>query len=214
MSLLVNEIFFSIQGESVYSGRPCVFVRLTGCNLRCSYCDTHYAYENGTIMEIDTIIKKVHSYKNQLVEVTGGEPLIQPETPLLIYNLLESGFEVMMETNGSLDISLVDQRCMKIVDIKCPSSMESEKNNLENLKKLNMKDQVKFVMGTRKDYEYALGIVRLIPTDFPGHHILFSPVFGKIQPAKIAKWILEDNLEVRFHTQLHHIIWPDGEKKR
>lgn len=214
MSLLVNEIFFSIQGESVYSGRPCVFVRLTGCNLRCSYCDTHYAYENGTIMEIDTIIKKVHSYKNQLVEVTGGEPLIQPETPLLIYNLLESGFEVMMETNGSLDISLVDQRCMKIVDIKCPSSMESEKNNLENLKRLNMKDQVKFVMGTRKDYEYALGIVRLIPTDFPGHHILFSPVFGKIQPAKIAKWILEDNLEVRFHTQLHHIIWPDGEKKR
>ncbi|NNK86466.1 MAG: radical SAM protein [Desulfobacterales bacterium] len=214
MSLVVNEIFFSIQGESVYSGRPCVFVRLTGCNLRCSYCDTHYAYENGTIMEIDTIIKKVHSYKNQLVEVTGGEPLIQPETPLLIYNLLESGFEVMMETNGSLDISLVDQRCMKIVDIKCPSSMESEKNNLENLKRLNMKDQVKFVMGTRKDYEYALGIVRLIPTDFPGHHILFSPVFGKIQPAKIAKWILEDNLEVRFHTQLHHIIWPDGEKKR
>ncbi|MBT8374287.1 MAG: radical SAM protein [Deltaproteobacteria bacterium] len=214
MSLVVNEIFFSIQGESVYSGRPCVFVRLTGCNLRCSYCDTHYAYENGTIMEIDTIIKKVHSYKNQLVEVTGGEPLIQPETPLLIYNLLKSGFEVMMETNGSLDISFVDQRCMKIVDIKCPSSMESEKNNLENLKRLNMKDQVKFVMGTRKDYEYALGIVRLIPTDFPGHHILFSPVFGKIQPAKIAKWILEDNLEVRFHTQLHHIIWPDGEKKR
>ncbi|MBT8350813.1 MAG: radical SAM protein [Deltaproteobacteria bacterium] len=214
MSLVVNEIFFSIQGESVYSGRPCVFVRLTGCNLRCSYCDTHYAYENGTIMEIDTIIKKVHSYKNQLVEVTGGEPLIQPETPLLIYNLLKSGFEVMMETNGSLDISLVDQRCMKIVDIKCPSSMESEKNNLENLRRLNMKDQVKFVMGTRKDYEYALGIVRLIPTDFPGHHILFSPVFGKIQPAKIAKWILEDNLEVRFHTQLHHIIWPDGEKKR
>ncbi|MBT8358158.1 MAG: radical SAM protein [Desulfobacterales bacterium] len=214
MSLVVNEIFFSIQGESVYSGRPCVFVRLTGCNLRCSYCDTHYAYENGTTMEIDTIMKKAHSYKNQLVEVTGGEPLIQPETPLLIYNLLESGLEVMMETNGSLDISLVDQRCMKIVDIKCPSSMESEKNNLENLKRLNMKDQVKFVMGTRKDYEYALGIVRLIPTDFPGHHILFSPVFGKIQPAKIAKWILEDNLEVRFHTQLHHIIWPDGEKKR
>lgn len=214
MSLRVNEIFFSIQGESVYSGRPCVFVRLTGCNLRCSYCDTHYAYEDGTIMEIDTIIKKVHSFKNQLVEVTGGEPLIQPETPLLIYSLLKNGFEVMMETNGSLDISIVDERCMKIVDIKCPSSMESEKNNLENLKRLNMKDQVKFVMGTRKDYEYALEIVRLIPTDFPGHHILFSPVFGKIQPAKIAKWILEDHLDVRFHTQLHHIIWPDGEKKR
>jgi 7-carboxy-7-deazaguanine synthase len=153
MPLLVNEIFFSIQGESVYSGRPCVFVRLTGCNLRCSYCDTLYAYKDGTAMDINAILKKVHSFKCSLVEVTGGEPLTQQETPLLVYHLLESGYEVMMETNGSLDISVVDDRCMKIVDIKCPSSKESDKNDLDNLKRLNMKDQLKFVIGTREDYE-------------------------------------------------------------
>ena len=213
MSLRVNEIFYSIQGESVYSGRPCIFVRLTGCNLRCSYCDTRYAYEDGTEMEIDVIIKKVYSYKCPLVEITGGEPLIQPETPLLIYSFLENGFEVMLETNGSLDISVVDERCMKIVDIKCPSSMESDKNDLGNLKRVNMQDQVKLVIGTRKDYEYAREIIGQTPLDFPGHHILFSPVFGKIQPGKIAKWILEDKLDVRFHLQLHNIIWPEGENK-
>ncbi len=212
MSLLVNEIFYSIQGESVYTGRPCVFVRLTGCNLRCSYCDTLYAYNDGTEMEIEPIIKKVNSFSCPLVEITGGEPLIQPETPLLIYSLLENGHAVMIETNGSLDISVVDDRCMKIVDIKCPSSMEGEKNDLENLKRVNRKDQLKFVIGTRKDYEYAVEIIRLIPSGFPGHHILFSPVFGKMKPSKIAKWILEDKLDVRFHPQLHKIIWPDEDK--
>jgi len=213
MSLKVNEIFYSIQGESVYSGRPCIFVRLTGCNLRCSYCDTRYAYENGTEMDIDAIIKKVHSYKCLLVEITGGEPLVQPETPFLISSFLENGLEVMIETNGSLDISVVDERCMRIVDIKCPSSMESDKNDLENLKRVNMKDQLKLVIGTREDYEYAIEMIRLMPSDFPAHHILLSPVFGKIQPSKIANWILEDKLDVRFHLQLHNIIWPDGEEK-
>lgn len=213
MSLLVNEIFYSIQGESVYSGRPCVFVRLTGCNLRCSYCDTLYAYENGTEMEIEPIIKQVDSFRCPLVEITGGEPLIQPETPLLIRSLLENGYEVMIETNGSLDISIIDNRCIKIVDIKCPSSMESDKNDLENLKRMNRKDQVKFVIGTRKDYVYANKIKEMIPDRFPGHHILFSPVSGEIVPTKLANWILEDKLDVRFHLQLHNIIWPDGEKK-
>ena len=213
MSLIVNEIFYSIQGESVYSGRPCVFVRLTGCNLRCSYCDTLYAYENGIEMEIDQILKQVDLFNCPLVEITGGEPLIQAETPLLIYNLLENGYEVMIETNGSLDISIIDNRCIKIVDIKCPSSMESDKNDLENLKRMNRKDQVKFVIGTRADYEYAVEIIRLIPSGFPGYHILFSPVFGKIKPSKIAEWILEDKLDVRFHLQLHNVIWPNGEKK-
>jgi len=213
MSLVVNEIFYSIQGESVYSGRPCIFVRLTGCNLRCSYCDTTYAYENGTEMEIEPVIKQVDLFRCSLVEITGGEPLIQAETPLLIYSLLENGYEVMMETNGSLDISIIDNRCIKIVDIKCPSSMESDKNDLENLKRMNRKDQVKFVMGTRKDYEYAKEIIKMIPDRLPGHHILFSPVFGKIKPSKIAKWILEDKLDVKFHLQLHNVIWPNGEKK-
>ena len=212
MSLVVNEIFYSIQGESVYSGRPCVFVRLTGCNLRCSYCDTIYAYENGTEMEIEPIIKQVDSFRCPLVEITGGEPLIQPETPLLIHSLLENGYEVMMETNGSLDISIIDERCIKIVDIKCPSSMESDKNDLENLQKINIKDQVKFVIGTRKDYEYAKKIKEMIPARLPGHNILFSPVTEEIVPSQLAKWILEDKLDVRFHQQLHKFIWPDEDR--
>ncbi|MBW2607695.1 MAG: radical SAM protein [Deltaproteobacteria bacterium] len=213
MSLIVNEIFYSIQGESLFSGRPCAFVRLTGCNLRCSYCDTRYAYEKGTEMEIDQILKQVDLFNCPLVEITGGEPLIQPETPLLIYRLLENGHEVMLETNGSLDISILDERCIKIVDMKCPSSTESDKNDLKNLKRMNKKDQVKFVIGTRKDYEYAKKVKEIIPDRFPGHHILFSPVFGEIVPSQLANWILEDKLDVRLHLQLHNIIWPDGEKK-
>jgi len=213
MSLIINEIFYSIQGESVYSGRPCVFVRLTGCNLRCSYCDTLYAYENGMEMEIDQILKQVDLFNCPFVEITGGEPLIQSETPLLIYRLLENGHEVMLETNGSLDISIIDERCIKIVDMKCPSSKESDKNDLENLNKINKKDQVKFVIGNLKDYEYAKKIKEMIPESFPGHHILFSPISGEIVPSQLAKWILEDKLDVRFHLQLHNIIWPNGEIK-
>jgi len=196
MSLIINEIFYSIQGESVYSGRPCVFVRLTGCNLRCTYCDTLYAYENGIEMEIDQILNQVDLFNCPLVEITGGEPLIQSQTPLLIYSLLENGHEVMIETNGSLDISIIDERCIKIVDMKCPSSKE-----------------VKFVIGNRKDYEYAKKIKEMVPESFPGHHILFSPVSGEIVPSQLAKWILEDKLAVRFHLQLHNIIWPNGEIK-
>ena len=212
MVLLVNEIFHSIQGESTYSGRPCIFVRLTGCNLRCSYCDTRYAYEEGVRMEISEIIDRVAGYKCPLIEITGGEPLLQSETPLLIYRLIENGYEVMMETNGSLDISSVDGRCIKIVDIKCPTSSESDKNDLENLKRLNPKDQVKFVIGSRKDYEYAKETIELIHPGFPMDQILFSPVSGEMAPAKLAEWMLEDSLNVRLHLQLHKIIWPSKEK--
>jgi 7-carboxy-7-deazaguanine synthase len=151
----VNEIFYSIQGESIYSGRPCIFVRLTGCNLRCSYCDTRYAYEEGVSMELTEIINRIAAHRCRLVEITGGEPLLQSQTPILIYKLLENGYEVMLETNGSLDISRVDRRCIKIVDIKCPTSGESDKNDMENLKRLGSKDQVKFVIENRMDYEYA-----------------------------------------------------------
>lgn len=214
MSLLVNEIFYSIQGESLFNGRPCAFIRLTGCNLRCSYCDTVYAYEKGFEMEIQAIIKQIDSFGCPLVEVTGGEPLIQPETPFLIRALLENGYEVLIETNGSLDISMVDNRCIKIVDIKCPSSRESKQNDLENLKRMDRKDQVKFVIGTRKDYDYAKKIRKLIPEWFAADHVLFSPVSGEMVPSQLANWILEDKLNVRFHLQMHHIIWPDGEKKQ
>jgi len=212
MSLLVNEIFYSIQGESIHNGRPCVFVRLTGCNLRCSYCDTGYAYDNGSEMEIAAILNRVATYNCPLIEITGGEPLIQKETPDLIYCLLEKGYEVLLETNGSFDISIIDNRCIKIVDIKCPTSGESDKNDLNNLKKLDPKDQVKFVIGSRGDYDFAGKIIKLISSEFPANHILFSPVSAKMKYAKLAKWILEDNLKVRLHLQLHKIIWPETQK--
>jgi len=212
MTLLVNEIFYSIQGESIYSGRPCIFVRLTGCNLRCSYCDTRYAYEQGKKMELTEIINRIAAHRCRLVEITGGEPLLQSETPILIYRLLENGYEVLLETNGSLDISRVDGRCIKIVDIKCPTSGESDKNDMENLKRLGSKDQVKLVIGNRMDYEYAKQTMDSTCPDFPGDQILFSPMSEGIAPAQLAEWILEDNLNVRLHLQLHKIIWPDKER--
>jgi len=212
MSLLVNEIFYSIQGESTHSGRPCVFVRLTGCNLRCSYCDTRYAYEEGVKMELTEIVSRIANYKCPLVEITGGEPLLQSNTPILISKLLENGYEVLMETNGSLDISSVDGRCIKIVDIKCPTSGESDKNDMENLKRLGPKDQVKLVIGNRMDYEYAKETIDSACPDFPKEQILFSPVSEGIAPPRLAEWILEDNLNVRLHLQLHKIIWPGSER--
>ena len=212
MSLIINEIFHSIQGESTYSGLPCTFIRLTGCNLRCSYCDTKYAYEDGAKMEIDEIIHRIAAYKCPLVEITGGEPLLQNETPLLISKLLENGYMVMMETNGSFDVSRVDEKCIKIVDIKCPSSNESEKNDLGNLNRLNPKDQIKFVVGNREDFMYAKNIIMLHCSDFIEDHILFSPASGIMSPADLAGWILEDNLNVRLHLQLHKIIWPNRKR--
>lgn len=212
MTLLINEIFYSIQGESLYAGLPCVFVRLAKCNLRCSYCDTRYAYEEGMEMELTEILQKVSTYHCPLIEITGGEPLLQDDTPLLISELLEKGYEVMMETNGTFDINVVDKRCIKIVDIKCPTSGESDKNDLENLKRLNQKDQAKFVIGSCEDYEYAKNITKLISRKLPEKNILFSPVFGKIACDRLAKWILEDNLNIRLHLQTHKIIWPDKQR--
>lgn len=208
MSLKVNEIFYGIQGESSYSGRPCVFVRLTGCNLRCSYCDTQYAYSEGEEMEIDEIIGRVSPYRCGLVEVTGGEPLIQEETPGLIHRLLEEGFEVLLETNGSRDISKIDGRCVRIIDIKCPSSGEEKKTDYNNLKRLQKKDEIKFVIGDRADYEYAKKILNTVKLDPSARNTVhFSNVFGKMHPKTLARWILEDNLNVRLHIQLHKFIW-------
>lgn len=209
MALLVNEIFYSIQGESTYTGRPCIFVRLTGCNLRCSYCDTPYAYEHGVKMALSEIIDQVSVFQCPLIEITGGEPLLQHETPLLIARLLENGYEVMMETNGSLDISQVDKRCIKIVDIKCPSSGESKKNDLNNLKRLDDKDQVKFVIGNRDDFNYAKNILKRDCPELPMGQILFSPVTAAMPAARLAEWILQANLNVRLNLQIHKIMWPD-----
>ena len=206
--LKVNEIFYSIQGESSYAGRPCVFVRLTGCNLRCSYCDTRYAYEEGGDLEMGEIIDMVTSHRCGLVEITGGEPLMQKDTPLLIRRLLDLGFEVLLETNGSMDIGIVDDRCVKILDIKCPSSGETKRNYLENLKRLQPKDEIKFAIGDRDDYDYAKKILSFM--DRANGNIkppLFSPVHGKMNPGLMAQWILADHLDVRMQIQLHKVIW-------
>ncbi len=209
MSFDVNEICHSIQGESSYAGRRCVFIRLTGCNLRCFHCDTKYAYKEGKELTIEEIIDQVTSCRCPLVEVTGGEPLIQKETPLLICRLLDDGYKVLMETNGSQDISQVDNRCVKIVDIKCPSSGESEQNDLKNLERLVDHDEIKFVIGDRNDFAFAK---ELLDTRTPGflkkHPVHFSPVFGQIEPKILADWILKDRLDVRLQLQLHKIVWP------
>jgi 7-carboxy-7-deazaguanine synthase len=212
MNLFVSEIFHSIQGESIYAGRPCTFIRLSGCNLRCTYCDTVYAYDQDMAMSLQEIVQHVENYRCPLVEITGGEPLFQNHTPLLIVKLLEKGYEVMMETNGTYDISHVDARCIKIVDIKCPGSGEEIHNRLENLRILTPRDQIKFVIGNREDYQFSKAIIHRVDSKFPPDHILLSPVFGKMNPAELAEWILQDHLKVRLHLQLHKMIWPN--KKR
>lgn len=214
MSVIVNEIFYSIQGESLYAGLPCVFLRLTGCNLRCSYCDTRYAYAQGAAMRLPDIMAKIAAYRCRLVEVTGGEPLMQPETPLLVQTLVESGYRVLVETNGTYDIGALDSRCIRIVDIKCPGSGESRKNELRNLDLLNGSDQVKFVIGDRPDYLYARETLKRIPAGFPESHVLFSPVGERIAFRRLAEWILQDHLQVRLQLQLHKITWPDTVRGR
>jgi len=204
MALKVCEIFYSIQGESTWAGQPCVFIRLTGCNLRCAYCDTSYAYEQGAFMEIAEILERVREARCSLVEVTGGEPLIQPETPLLISALLDDGRRVLLETNGSVDIGAVDPRCVRIVDIKCPSSGMSGQNDLRNLEKLAAHDELKFVIANRADYQFARDFL----TNFPALSCTmnFSPAFGVLDPRTLAEWILQDCLPVRLNLQLHKIV--------
>jgi 7-carboxy-7-deazaguanine synthase len=214
MTLMVTEIFHSIQGESLLAGRPCVFVRLTGCNLRCSYCDTTYAYTEGVPLDIVEIIGKVKDFSCPLVEVTGGEPLLQRETPMLIDRLLSEGLDVMLETNGSLDISGVNSECMKIMDVKCPSSGMSPSNRIENLSLLNEKDQLKFVIGNLSDFTYARSCLKALPFGFPRDHVLFSPVSGRLPPDVLSDWILSNHLEARLHLQLHKIIWPHEDRGR
>lgn len=208
MSLQVNEIFHSIQGESLYAGRPCVFIRLTGCNLRCTYCDTTYAYHEGKRLSVSEILTEIRKFPCRLIEVTGGEPLLQPETPELISRLLDGGYQVLMETNGSLDVSRVDARCVKIMDVKCPTSRERDQNDLKNLDRLSPADQIKFVIADREDFEFAHSLLDRIPDCLPRHHVLFSPAHDTVPLHTLADWILAEQLSVRLHLQLHKIIWP------
>ncbi|MDI6807366.1 MAG: radical SAM protein [Candidatus Eisenbacteria bacterium] len=212
MSLLVKEIFTSIQGESSFQGLPCVFVRLSGCNLRCTYCDSRYAYEGGQEMTINEVLREAGRSGVKLVEITGGEPLLQEETPNLVRALTKKKFTVLVETNGTVDISKLSKKAVKIVDIKCPGSGESARVNWRNLKLIGNKDEVKFVVQDRADYEWAKKVTRRHKLTEKSN-VLFSCAFGRLHPCKLADWILEDGLDVRLNLQLHKYIWGRGTRK-
>ncbi len=206
--LKVNEIFYSIQGESSYAGERCVFVRLTYCNLRCSYCDTEYAFYEGKEMSIEEIIGEVKKFDCKLVEITGGEPLVQKESLALMKQLADLNYSVLLETSGSLPIENVDSRVHIVMDLKTPSSKMSHKNLYENIKHLKETDEIKFVIGNKEDFDWSKQIIEKY--NLAGKRILFSPVFGEIEPKTLAKWILQDNLNVKLQLQLHKYIWePD-----
>ena len=205
--LKINEIYFSIQGESTSAGRPCVFVRLTYCNLRCTYCDTEYAFYEGKDMSVQQIIDEVEKYNCKLVEVTGGEPLVQLDECLdLMKRLSDLGYEVMIETGGSISIKAIDPRVKIIMDLKCPSSEMEKKNHYENVQYLKPTDELKFVIGNREDYEWTINQMKKYNLS-DKCEILFSPVFGKLEPVELVNWILEDKLDIRFQLQMHKYIW-------
>jgi 7-carboxy-7-deazaguanine synthase len=203
--LRVTEIFHSIQGESSHAGRPCVFVRLAGCNLRCRWCDSEYTFTGGEKSSIDDVIERVRSYGCNLVEVTGGEPLAQKEAFALIEKLCDDGFEVLIETSGSIDIEPADRRAKIILDIKCPGSGEAEKNYWPNIENLREHDEIKFVVADRADYEWARGVIT--ERNLAGRTILFSPVWGELELKPLAEWMLADRVPARLQTQLHKHIW-------
>jgi 7-carboxy-7-deazaguanine synthase len=205
--LKINEIYHSIQGESTSAGRPCVFIRLTYCNLRCTYCDTEYAFYEGKDMSVQQVIDEIEKYKCKLVEITGGEPLVQVEECLeLMKRLNDLDYEVMIETGGSLSIKEIDSRVKIIMDLKCPSSGMEKKNLYENIQYLKSTDELKFVIGNREDYEWS--VEKLNKYHLQGKcEILFSVVFGELEPVDLVNWILEDKLDVRFQLQMHKYIW-------
>ncbi len=211
MSLRVNEIFYSIQGESTYTGLPCVFVRLTACNLRCRWCDTEYAFYEGETLTVEQVLEKVRAYKCPLVEITGGEPLLQERVYRLIDRLLLEGYEVLIETGGSLDVGRLDPRVIKIVDLKAPGSGMEHRNNLDNLRYLDRKDQVKFVVADRRDYEWAKRMMAEHAIAEKAQ-VLFSPVFGELHPRELAEWILADRLPARLQIQLHKYLWDPHQR--
>ena len=208
--LTVNEIFHSIQGESTYAGEPCVFVRLTACDLRCSWCDTPYAFHEGRKMTIEDVVAEVDRYGCELVEVTGGEPLLQREVYPLMTRLLETGKKVLLETGGHRSIDAVPAGVVRIMDIKCPGSGEAEKMDWDNLARLTPSDEVKFVIKDRADYEFARDVVTRESLADRVTAVLFSPVHGVLESRLLAEWILADRLPVRLQLQTHKYIWsPD-----
>lgn len=209
--LKINELYLSLQGESSWAGLPCIFVRLSGCNLRCSYCDSSFSYKEGKEYSIEEIAEKINSYRCKLVEITGGEPLLQENTALLAKSLCDAGYRVLIETNGTIDIGNVDRRVILIMDIKTPGSGSNESVRWENIKKLKKDDEVKFVLTNKKDYLWAKDIIKQYGLADRAS-ILISVVYGSLEPKEVAQWILDDGLDVRFQLQLHKYIW-DPEKK-
>lgn len=214
--MLLNEIFFSLQGESTYVGLPCLFIRLAGCNLECSWCDTTYARgaESGAEMSVEAILEEAAKFPRGLVEITGGEPLLQEDTPRLAAGLLEMFETVLLETNGSLDIDRVPEGVVRVVDVKCPSSGAAGSFDAANLVRLRPSDEMKFVIGGKRDYRFAKEFISSLEgTALSPRKIIFSPVTETLKPRVLAGWVLEDRLPVRFQLQLHKCIWP-GEKGR
>jgi 7-carboxy-7-deazaguanine synthase len=214
LNLRISEIFFSLQGEAATAGLPTVFVRLTGCPLRCSWCDTAYAFQGGESLSLDAILSTVADFGVTAVCVTGGEPLAQKNGLILLAALCDAGYEVSLETSGALDVSAVDARVSRVVDVKCPGSGESEKNRWDNLKVLTPQDQLKFVLADRNDYDWAVaqlqdfGLLQQARGERP--EIWFSPVADQLNPTELADWIVADCLPVRLQLQLHKLLWQDA----
>jgi 7-carboxy-7-deazaguanine synthase len=205
--LTVNEIFHSIQGESTHAGRPCVFVRLTACDLRCRWCDTPYAFHEGRKMSVDEVVADVEARGCPTVEVTGGEPLLQPDVYPLMQRLLDAGKTVMIETGGHRSIAGVPAGVIRIMDVKCPGSGESDKNDWSNLAHLTTTDEVKFVIADRADYEFARGVVQRENLPARVNAVLLSPVHGELAPKQLSEWVIADRLDVRVQLQVHKYIW-------
>ena len=205
-SLVVNEIFQSIQGESSQAGFPCVFVRLTACNLRCTWCDTEYAFYEGTRMSVAEVLERVETFRCRLVEVTGGEPLLQAGAFELMAALCDRGYDVMLETSGAVSIAPVDPRVRRIVDVKCPGSGMSDRNFWGNIAELRQTDELKFVLRDRADFDWA--VARIRDLDLTSRcPLIFSPVFGELEPVLLAGWILESRVPVRMQLQMHKYVW-------
>jgi 7-carboxy-7-deazaguanine synthase len=205
--LTVNEIFHSIQGESTHVGRPCVFVRLTACDLRCSWCDTPYAFHEGTKMTVEDVVSRVRGYGCDVVEITGGEPLLQKDVYPLMHRLLDEGHTVMLETGGHLSVDEVPPGVVRVIDVKCPGSGESDKVHWPNVERLRSTDEVKFVIKDRADYEFARDVVAKHQLVSKAAAVLFSPVHGVMPPRELAEWILADRLPVRLQLQAHKYVW-------
>ena len=206
-TLMVREIYLSLQGESSHQGLLCAFVRLTGCHLRCTYCDSAFAFKGGERLAIDEVVRRVVALRTPRVEVTGGEPLLQPGVYPLMQKLLDAGLTVLLETSGAIDVRLVPKAVHKIVDLKTPSSGESDRNDPRNFESMNERDELKFVIGSREDYDWSVRMIREHRLDGRPFGLLFSTVFGKLSPRALAEWVIEDRLPVRFQLQQHKYVW-------